>query len=49
VLLDPAVGEAGDIDPAVVTLRFADGCLGTIGNILKGKEENAVEKRKIDS
>ena len=32
VLIDPAIGEAGDIDTAVVTLRFADGSLGTIDN-----------------
>lgn len=32
VLIDPAIGEAGDIDTAVVTLRFANGALGTIDN-----------------
>lgn len=32
VLIDPAIGEAGDIDTAVVTLRFANGSLGTIDN-----------------
>lgn len=32
VLVDPAIGEAGDIDTAVVTLRFANGVLGTIDN-----------------
>ena len=26
VLVDPAIGEAGDIDTAVVVLRHADGC-----------------------
>jgi len=32
VLIDPAIGEAGDIDTAIVTLRFANGALGTIDN-----------------
>jgi myo-inositol 2-dehydrogenase/D-chiro-inositol 1-dehydrogenase len=32
VLVDPAIGRAGDIDTAVVTLRFASGALGTIDN-----------------
>lgn len=32
VLIDPAIGEAGDIDTAVVTLHFANGALGTIDN-----------------
>jgi len=32
VLVDPAIGEAGDIDTAVVTLKFANGSLGTIDN-----------------
>ena len=32
VLIDPAIGEAGDIDTAVVTLRFANGAIGTIDN-----------------
>ena len=32
VLIDPAIGDAGDIDTAVVTLRFANGALGTIDN-----------------
>lgn len=32
VLVDPAIGEAGDIDTAVITLRFANGALGTIDN-----------------
>ncbi|MCK5827276.1 inositol 2-dehydrogenase [Candidatus Bipolaricaulota bacterium] len=32
VLVDPAIGEAGDIDTAVVTLKFANGALGTIDN-----------------
>jgi myo-inositol 2-dehydrogenase/D-chiro-inositol 1-dehydrogenase len=32
VQVDPAIGEAGDIDTAVVTLRFANGVLGTIDN-----------------
>ena len=32
VLVDPRIGEAGDIDTAVVTLRFKNGALGTIEN-----------------
>ena len=32
VLVDPQIGEAGDIDTAIVTLRFANGALGTIDN-----------------
>lgn len=32
VLVDPAIGEAGDIDTAVITLRFANGALGIIDN-----------------
>jgi myo-inositol 2-dehydrogenase/D-chiro-inositol 1-dehydrogenase len=31
-VIDPAIGEAGDIDTAVITLKFANGCLGTIDN-----------------
>lgn len=29
-LVDPAIGEVGDVDNAVVTLRFANGGLGTL-------------------
>ena len=32
VLVDPAIGEAGDIDTAVITLKFANGAIGTIDN-----------------
>jgi len=32
VMVDPAIGEAGDIDTAVITLRFANGVIGTIDN-----------------
>ncbi len=32
VLVDPAIGEAGDVDSAVITLKFASGALGTIDN-----------------
>ncbi len=32
VLVDPAIGEAGDIDTAIVTLKFANGSLGVIDN-----------------
>ncbi len=32
VRVDPAIGEAGDIDTAVVSLKFENGCFGTIDN-----------------
>lgn len=32
VLVNPAIGEAGDIDTAMVTLKFANGALGVIDN-----------------
>ena len=32
VLVDPAIGEAGDVDTAVVTLKFASGAMGVIDN-----------------
>jgi myo-inositol 2-dehydrogenase/D-chiro-inositol 1-dehydrogenase len=32
VRVDPAIGEAGDIDTAVVLLEHANGCLTTIDN-----------------
>jgi len=32
VMVDPAIGEAGDIDTAVVVLRFKNGVVGTIDN-----------------
>jgi len=32
VLIDPAIGDAGDIDTAVVTLRLANGALAVIDN-----------------
>jgi myo-inositol 2-dehydrogenase/D-chiro-inositol 1-dehydrogenase len=35
VLVDPAIGEAGDIDTAVVTLHFRGGAIGTIDNSRK--------------
>jgi myo-inositol 2-dehydrogenase/D-chiro-inositol 1-dehydrogenase len=35
VMVDPAIGEAGDIDTAVITLRFANGAIGTIDNSRK--------------
>ena len=35
VLVDPAIGKAGDVDTAVVTLTFANGCLGVIDNSRK--------------
>jgi myo-inositol 2-dehydrogenase/D-chiro-inositol 1-dehydrogenase len=35
VMVDPAIGEAGDIDTAVITLRFENGAIGTIDNSRK--------------
>jgi myo-inositol 2-dehydrogenase / D-chiro-inositol 1-dehydrogenase len=32
VLVDPKIGEAGDIDTAVITLQFASGAIGAIDN-----------------
>jgi myo-inositol 2-dehydrogenase / D-chiro-inositol 1-dehydrogenase len=31
-LIDPAIGKAGDVDTAIVTLRFKNGALGVIDN-----------------
>jgi len=35
VRVDPAIGAAGDIDTAVITLKFANGAIGTIDNSRK--------------
>jgi len=35
VLVDPEIGKAGDVDTAVVTLRYARGAIGTIDNSRK--------------
>ena len=35
VRVDPAIGEAGDVDTAVTLLRFANGVIGTIDNSRK--------------
>ncbi len=32
VMIDPAIGEAGDIDTALTVLRFENGAIGTIDN-----------------
>jgi len=32
ITVDPAIGAAGDVDTAIVTLKFANGVLGTIDN-----------------
>jgi myo-inositol 2-dehydrogenase/D-chiro-inositol 1-dehydrogenase len=32
VMVDPAIGKAGDVDTAVITLYFKNGALGTIAN-----------------
>jgi myo-inositol 2-dehydrogenase/D-chiro-inositol 1-dehydrogenase len=32
VMVDPEIGKAGDIDTAVITLRFENGTIGTIDN-----------------
>jgi myo-inositol 2-dehydrogenase/D-chiro-inositol 1-dehydrogenase len=34
-MVDPGIGAAGDIDTAIITLRFANGALGTIDNSRK--------------
>jgi myo-inositol 2-dehydrogenase/D-chiro-inositol 1-dehydrogenase len=35
VLLDPEIGKAGDVDTALVTLKFANGAIGVIDNSRK--------------
>ena len=35
VLIDPAIGQAGDVDTAVVTLTFENGAIGVIDNSRK--------------
>ena len=35
VMVDPEIGIAGDVDTAVITLRFANGAIGTIDNSRK--------------
>ena len=35
VLIDPAIGKAGDVDTAIVMLKFANGALGVIDNSRK--------------
>jgi myo-inositol 2-dehydrogenase / D-chiro-inositol 1-dehydrogenase len=35
VMVDPGIGEAGDVDTAVITLYFANGAIGTIDNSRK--------------
>ena len=35
VLVDPAIGEAGDIDTALISLKFANGAIGMIDNSRK--------------
>jgi myo-inositol 2-dehydrogenase/D-chiro-inositol 1-dehydrogenase len=32
VMVDPAIGEVGDVDTTIITLRFANGVLGAIDN-----------------
>ena len=32
ITVDPAIGAAGDVDTAIVTLKFANGVMGTIDN-----------------
>ena len=31
-MVDPAIGEAGDLDTALIVLRFRNGVIGTIDN-----------------
>jgi myo-inositol 2-dehydrogenase / D-chiro-inositol 1-dehydrogenase len=35
VLVDPEIGKAGDVDTAVITLKFANGAIGMIDNSRK--------------
>lgn len=35
VLVDPAIGEQGDVDTAIITLKFANGAMGVIDNSRK--------------
>jgi myo-inositol 2-dehydrogenase/D-chiro-inositol 1-dehydrogenase len=35
VLVDPEIGKAGDVDTAIVTLKFANGAIGSIDNSRK--------------
>ncbi|TAL66976.1 MAG: inositol 2-dehydrogenase [Bacteroidetes bacterium] len=35
VLIDPAIGKAGDVDTAIITLTFANGAIGVIDNSRK--------------
>ncbi|GHV31943.1 inositol 2-dehydrogenase [Spirochaetia bacterium] len=35
VLVDPEIGKAGDVDTAIVTLKFANGAIGVIDNSRK--------------
>ncbi|OQY34363.1 MAG: inositol 2-dehydrogenase [Spirochaetaceae bacterium 4572_59] len=35
VLVDPAIGEAGDIDTCIISLKFASGAIGVIDNSRK--------------
>ncbi len=35
VLVDPEIGQAGDVDTAIVTLKFANGAIGVIDNSRK--------------
>lgn len=35
VLVDPAIGEAGDVDTALITLKFKNGAIGVIDNSRK--------------
>jgi len=35
VLVDPAIGQAGDVDTAIITLTFANGAIGVIDNSRK--------------
>lgn len=35
VLVDPGIGEAGDIDTAVISMKFANGAIGVIDNSRK--------------
>ena len=32
VLIDPAIGQVGDVDTAIITLKFKNGAMGVIDN-----------------
>ena len=47
VRIDPAIGEAGDLDTAVVTLTHANGCITTIDNSRQAVSATSVSGTRI--